>query len=420
MSGSYADPLAPRIAWDADTDAASYYRWQGFYYKSGAGSATNISSANAALLNDETAAATVDLGAGTFTYYIGIYNKDTLWDALAYFVVSDSGGTWDAVETSVDTTNGYDGTWTVRDATPDGAYTNAAVNPDYRDSAKAVASATEVKGIRFKKTVTVSNAGAKIYAMHVYGYPKAASASTAKLYEFWDPTADTRLAAAAADFGTVPRSSSADVRFRIKNLHSVTANNIVVSNETLTDDATHPNSGQFLFSIDNGATFSATVTISSINAGSISSVIIARRVQHVNSATGAWCGRWRAESDRPTYDQYAGFFYWYFGDTSSSAVATPHIWYITPTHAEVGDAITIVCTGAGTSQAALTGTIAFDATSGGTATSWTRVAGGANAVNSSRTIVASSNTADPEHNVIVVNVPSVSPPTSLVKVSTDA
>lgn len=416
MSGSYDDPVGLRIAWDGQTSGLTPDAWLGIWYKTSDFVLHDITHSEAVELNDEDETIAISLSSGTYTYNVVLVSQVGLWDLKGYFIVSDSGGTWQEVETSVDTTDGLTGTWVSVDLTPDGAYSDASVNPEFRDGSVAI-TANGVKAIRFRKLITVSNAGNDLYALHLYGNPSPTTAQDC--FSFWSAVANTPLEHALLDFGTVNRSSSADVRFRINN-HSTTAGeNIVITSEALTDDGTYPNSGQFLFSADGGTTFAATVTIPYISPSGISSVIIARRVQHVNSAAGLWCGRFKASSTSTDGPQYAGYAYWYFGDTVTTGAPTPHIWHVTPNHGVEGDEFTLYGTGMGTSAADLTGYVTYNGFTGIGVVSWTRVTGTANATNGSRTITSTS--ADPEHNELVLTVP---PPagfsTLSLEVNTDA
>jgi hypothetical protein len=180
-----------------------------------------------------------------------------------------------------------DGTWTtivnpfIRARVDTGGITQ------YRSAIQTI-SALGVKALRFN-----TNAGGaqntKPAIVHLYG--KIASGQTTYL-KIWHPTLDQEIGAATFDWSDVPRGSSADKTFRIKNTHgTLTANSIVVSLEALTD-TTPSVPGNFTLSNENPpVTFAATINIGNLAPGAISGVKTVRRSTPSNAGLSVWALR---------------------------------------------------------------------------------------------------------------------------------
>lgn len=278
MAGSYPDPISYRMAYDVDGCV-------GFSYPESTGVITPISGANLAEMNDEDSTQ-VNFGISNATGNFGIIfpeNRDLAGYMCAYLNGISTAG---AISTSPDTTNGLDGTWTVR-ANPWVMTTSA--SPSYRTAQQAL-SVTGIKAVRFR---FFSDSGVFIFGvaqMHLYGQP---SSSTPDRLVMWDPTASSLLAANALDWGNTPRSSSADRTFRIKNVSTTqTAQGIIISGEANTD-FTPSVPGQYLYS-SNGTTFTATLNIGDLAPTAVSSVLTIRRVTPSNAALGVHAFRVKA------------------------------------------------------------------------------------------------------------------------------
>jgi hypothetical protein len=192
------------------------------------------------------------------------------------------------IATSVDTTNGIDGTWSTIFS---GSGTSGTVKPGYR-SGIASTTALGIRAIRF----TANNGALNNFSpnvLHLYGEP--APGENPNRLALWHPTLDQRVTPAYFDWGNVPRSSSADRTFRVKNLSAtLTANTPRVAMESLSD-TTPSVVGQHTLSLD-GATFLAQVNPGTLAPGAISGVITLRRVTPSNAQLSLWSMRVFAEA----------------------------------------------------------------------------------------------------------------------------
>lgn len=190
-------------------------------------------------------------------------NLNSMWVAQSWGVA-----TYD-VYTSVDTTNGIDGTWVqqINDRVPDGI----TVSPNYRNNIFACA-ATGIIAVKITD-VQGGSTGRFLCNVHLFGHPTASS----DRLEFWHPTLDQPLYTTPAflDWSEVARGTvsppTKDVR--LKNLAgSLTANTITVDYLTLTDGGNNFKNAHTL-STDAGATYAASASIASIAPGAISGLI---------------------------------------------------------------------------------------------------------------------------------------------------
>lgn len=191
------------------------------------------------------------------------------------------------IEVSQDSTNGLDGTWTSYKA---GYAPPTAVLP-WR-TAIQWGTALDVKAVRILlRGSAIQHSILK--AVHIYG---EISPTTTDRLDVWHPTADTKLPPAWLDWGDVPRSSSAQTSFRVKNLSGTkTAGNVRVSTTVLTD-TTPSVPAQHLFSLD-GVNFASQVNVGSLGPGAVSAQVYIRRVTPSNAAMGLWAFRVRAQAD---------------------------------------------------------------------------------------------------------------------------
>jgi hypothetical protein len=248
MSGAYPNTPAWRIPYDLG------------------GAAYNISSANVPTAGDinspsDESSSSVSVAASA-SWGLLLDRPYTLTGIFAGVGHSAFSGMY-----STDTTSLLDGTWTGFPVTI--ISSNAAI-PYYRTSITAV-NIPGVVGIRLRNN---SNIGSPhtFASLHLYGYPTSAVDGLM----FWDPVEDYRLPSEAMDFGDIPQLGTFDSGFRVKNLSSQTANNIVLSFAVRTD--TVPTyTGQYLMSNNGGASFVGTYTIPTLAPGSVSSVGIVRR-----------------------------------------------------------------------------------------------------------------------------------------------
>ena len=282
MSGNYPDVPSWRLAYDRDGS-------QGFLINR-ASAVTQLSGAQMIALNDESDG-TISTGWSSSGGWLAIIFPE-LRDLDAYFVSQAVNATIGGVAVSANTTNGLDGTWTSVLAYPSSVPWTQLTVPNYRNAIVSTSSLA-IKAVRFEFS-SIGNAVSTIGAIHLYGEP-IPGANPNRL-ALWHPTLDQRVTPAHFDWGDVPRSSSADKTFRVKNLSStLTGNSIRVAQEILTD-TTPSVVAQHTLSYGGGS-FLAQVNIGALAPGAISGVITLRRVTPSNATLSVWAHRVFAEAD---------------------------------------------------------------------------------------------------------------------------
>ena len=275
MAGNYPNVPSWRMAWDRDGSQA---------YGIVSGVPTQLTSAEMIALNDET---------GSSVNWIHNWPTAIIFPELrdldGFFIsmVGLGSAFISNVATSVNTTNGVDGTWVSLVAD---YYSGAALATEQRTSIRAV-TVLGVKAFRYTGSAS-PDTGTK--AVHLYG--EISPNQNPNRLVLWHPTLDQRVTPAYFDWGNVPRSSSADKTFRVKNLSAIqTANSIRVAQEILSD--TVPSVvGQHTLSLD-AVTFLAQVNIGNLAPGAISTqTLTLRRVTPVNAVLSLWCHRVFAEA----------------------------------------------------------------------------------------------------------------------------
>jgi hypothetical protein len=194
------------------------------------------------------------------------------------------------IQTSVNTTNGVDGTWTGQ-----GNWVNS--------SATVGQMRTDIQTVNFLGVKAISFGGFPSGgwwshgAMHVYG--TIAAGQTPDRLRFWHPTLDealddnTSADGAWLDFGDATRSTTADKTFRIKNNSStLTANGINLTTAALTD-ASPTLPAQFTYS--DGGAFSTSLSVGNLAPNTLSAVITIRRTTPSNAALSLWTARVTAD-----------------------------------------------------------------------------------------------------------------------------
>lgn len=284
MAGNYPDAPAPRMAYDRDGTV-------GFSINASNVVAV-VSQASVAAMNDESENSMYTLPNTGFTEYTGLIFPQTrdiaaiLWQANPH----DSG----ALQTSVDSTNGLDGTWVSRGTvgrvlhTSSNGGTGGAIIPTYRTSITSVVY-TGIKAVRLQLS---TNFAKRIQTLHIYG---KYSVAPGDFLQLWHPTLDeplddnTSADGAWLDWGDATRGTSADKLFRIKNSSAtLTANSIVLSPQVLTD--TSPTVSSQMTLSDGGA-FTGSLNIGNIAPDTISPVITLRRTTLANATLSLWAGR---------------------------------------------------------------------------------------------------------------------------------
>lgn len=286
MAGSYPDSPSWRMAIDRDGT-------QG-YQISETNVVTQLSAAQMQMLANEADDYVVGASNAANGYLMLIFPEAR--DIDGFFVDVDAPSelypvSW-AMEVSADTTNGLDGTWTQIASGTAAAGGVDAVSPAYR----TVVSTTQLaqRAIRVRRSVAGTSGEMRIAAFHVFGEPSPGE--NPDRLALWHPTLDERVTPAYFDWGNVPRSSSGDLLFRVKNLSStLTASSVRVAMETLTD-GTPSVPGQHSLSFGGGS-FLAQVTIGDLAPGATSGQVTLRRITPSNAQLGLFAFRVFSEAD---------------------------------------------------------------------------------------------------------------------------
>ena len=274
MAGNYMNAPASRLAYDRDGSIMAT--------RDITGTLTVFTGTQTKLMNSESEAGI------TLTAQSGLILLFPMpMDLSAVFFSETTYSDW-TLESSVDTTTGLDGTW-ITHRSP--VVPNKQVKPNYRIETNLVSflagSAQErIRGIRISKATIVTTTWK---ALHVYGEPS--DNATKDRLEIWHPTLSQKIGPSYLDWGNVPRSSSADIQFRVKNLSPVlTADQCTVYVEALTPGVPSV-AGMHTLSDNDGATFLPSVTIPSLAPGEVSGALILRRVVPATAQVASWSAR---------------------------------------------------------------------------------------------------------------------------------
>lgn len=280
MAGNYMDAPASRLAYDRDGSIGVGI--------TGAGVPTQLTLAQLQGFNSESETGTAPT---TSAARVAIVFPIPM-DAKAVFLSLASSTPLVSIETSKDTTTGVDGTWTTQIAA---ASQLRDVKPNYRTASAVhtLPGGAPNQGIRGVRISAATSVLPNIRALHIYADPSPSA--TPDRIAAWDPSANSPLAPTAFDWGNVPRSSSANRSFRIKNLSdNLTAEDIEVYVEALTPGVPSV-AGMHTISDNGGATFLTSITIPSLAPGEISDVLILRRVVPANAQVSVWSARVAAD-----------------------------------------------------------------------------------------------------------------------------
>lgn len=288
MAGNYPDVPGHRFV--MDRDGTQIYRI------SPTNVVTQATPAEVAAMVDETFGEGLFSGSdrSAYTRYLTYFPEPRTVSGI-FLGSSANSVAVDLLEYSANTTTGLDGTWDTLAATAGtyGEFGYGSVVPEYRNLIIPV-SASGVKAVRWSTKAQGTGYSGTHWTVHIYGsIPTTGSPDRLAI---WHPTLDEPIDGAYFDWGDSPRSSSADRTFRVKNLSaSLTANDITLSFDALTDGSPSV-AGMHLVS-DDGTTFAATETISSLGPGVISSVMTMRRVLSSDAPLGPWAPRIHAIAD---------------------------------------------------------------------------------------------------------------------------
>lgn len=268
-----APPAAPRMAYDRDGTV--------LVGVTNSNLGIIFTQAERERMNDETSSTSAKLGTDSDIQQRIAFLFPEARTLSNYYFEIDGNGNNGSLESSNDTTDGVDGTWTLVAATFTG-HPGPSV-PSYR-TLITTQTITNVMAIRFNRNG--SGGGSQVRNIHLYGSP----VSNTDRLAMWHPSTNTALSGAALDWGDVIQTSTGDLTFRIKNLSAtLTANNVVISMEALTDSTPVPQPGQHTFSI--GAGYAGSQTITSIAPGAISAVVTMRRLTDEAASLSLWAQR---------------------------------------------------------------------------------------------------------------------------------
>ena len=192
------------------------------------------------------------------------------------------------VRTSVDTSNGADGTW-VEQRTDMPVFSLSDVGAYlWRTDIEAV----DYTGIKSVTVSTASSHGSK-RQLHLYGEVTAGQALD-KL-EIWDPTLDQIADAAIFDYGDQARTTTQTVQFRVRNTSvDLTADSVTISADALYVPS--PTLGSQTTFSDDDISYTSTVNIGSLAPETTSSVLYARLALGSTAVGGLWRQRFLAST----------------------------------------------------------------------------------------------------------------------------
>lgn len=230
------------------------------------------------------------------------------------------------VETSPDSTNGSDGTWTVlrsfsavgsspgdMDISSVDAITGnpvprtAPVQPindvyrrgpdEYGIFPVSGPASRQVRAVRVVQVGTNSSSQNNYVVLWLHLYGEVDTTAYEDRLEMWSTEDDLPTHATWFDWGDTPQASSAEKSFRIKNMSSTRTAQGVTVRAVQAAATTSPEPSQFLtFSVDGGLTWLATADITSLSPGTVSEVIRVRRVTPLEAQLSNWAPRISAET----------------------------------------------------------------------------------------------------------------------------
>ena len=279
MAGSYVDVPGPRLAYDRDGSSGFYINTNGVI--------SSMTTTDLQNINNENGAATdTNTGAVHNSYHGIIFSEKHDLVGLYYAGEIANGGVQRAClfQTSPDTTNGQDGTWTNLTTIT----RRSVVMPEPRTQITAV-SASGVRGIRGRASVWEHANDGYFYwrAVHVYGTPSTGQAPNR--LRFYHPTTASEVPGAYFDWGDTPRNAVVTKTFRVHNPSTLTAQDVTLTTEALTD-TTPTTTSQHEFSIGGGA-YATALNIGNLAPGATSAVVTVRRSVPSNATLGLWWAR---------------------------------------------------------------------------------------------------------------------------------
>ena len=277
MAGSYPDAPSRRMAIDADGTV-------GVRTPVAGGVSVMLTPANMATLNDEDTGGVSAAFNNTAVHWAFVFPELREVDGV-FFAFNNGGLT--VVETSADTTNGVDGTWSTVYADYAEHTPATSVIPFYRTAIRSAATA----GARALRVLQGAGGGntPSLLAAHIYG--EISPGETPDRLLFLDENTGLEFTL-PIDFGDVPRGSSEDVELRLRNNSAtLTASNIQYTAEALPPD---DSGNHYTFTLPGGSTFQSTQQVASLAPATTSGLITVRRITPGSAAVGLRAGRIRA------------------------------------------------------------------------------------------------------------------------------
>jgi hypothetical protein len=274
MAGSYPDVPGRRMAWDGDGSVLTMRL-------SADGGATygevQDHGGSRAEINDEDSVDSIGGGVSGSARIVAVFFPE-LREFDGFFARTSTASRIDVLQTSGNTTNGIDGTWTTESADyPD---TGVSVLDLYRSSITAFARSN----VRAVRMAWASNT-APLRAMHIYG--DITPGETPDRLLFIDEATGLEFTA-AKDWGNVPRGGSEDLEWRIhNNSATLTATTIQYSAEALYLGS----AAWYTHTLPAGATFQATRQVASLAPATTSGLILTRRITPAGETLGPHAAR---------------------------------------------------------------------------------------------------------------------------------
>jgi len=259
MAGSYPDVPSRRMAHDDDGSIMAHR------FSSGSQALIEFSAGNHTLANNEGLDGwTIGGGSQGTVYVYTIFPELREVDGIQ--LLGHGANAFSSVHTSGDSTNTWDGTFTQRIASYDDAQYDLLA---WREKITSMA----VSNVRMVRATYDSTGSSKVMRQyHIYG--EISSGETPDRLIFIDELTGLEFAL-SKDYGDVPRGSSEDIEWRIKNNSAtLTANTIQYTSESLTESSgswyTHTEPGLLVFI--------ATQSVASLAAATTTGLITTRRI----------------------------------------------------------------------------------------------------------------------------------------------
>ena len=277
MAGNYPDVPGHRIPYDRNGSVG--------FHLSSTGVITSLSATRLVGGNDEDPGSTNYLdnqpnSTDTTLQRTGIILPEP-HDVVGFYFSTNGGFPGSAlVETSVNTTNGLDGTWVNQGTAASFNKTNS------KNAMRSQISAVTWSGIVGVRVGWQGGAGEQyVYSLHVYGSPSAGEAPDR--LRFWDPVLNQQVAGHHADLGDLSRNTVTSKTFRVHNPSvTLTAYSVGLTTEALTDSSP-TNVGQYEFSVNSGA-YASTANLGDLAPGATSPIITWRRTTPASAALSVW------------------------------------------------------------------------------------------------------------------------------------